>query len=97
MAVEIELAFAGLVPVPGNVEVNRVDAQLAMAVQGNFPEVARDAIVEKCGGMDEERLAVHVELGVTTLLNNFDAANCRRLLARVMGLAQSELSLSLSK
>ena len=46
MPVKIEFAFTQLVPVPGNIDVNRVDAQRSITIERNFPQISRYAVVD---------------------------------------------------
>src|SRR5574340_676159 len=77
MAVEVELAFARLVPVPGNVEVDRVDAEFAVPVERARPQIPRNALVEESRGMDEKRLSIDSEFRVAAVLDDFDATGVR--------------------
>ena len=61
-AVEIEAAVAGLVPVPGDVEIERVEAQRAERIERGFPAIGRHAFVEEGRAPEEERLAVDEQL-----------------------------------
>ena len=68
VTIEVEFAFARFVPVPRDGEINGVNAEIAVAIEQASPEIERNAIVEECGGMNEERHAIHAQLRVTTPL-----------------------------
>src|SRR5712692_5782136 len=75
VTIEVEIAFARFVPVPRDGEINGVNAEIAVAIQQVSPEIRWNAIVEECGGMNEERHAIHAQLRVTTPLQYLHRAN----------------------
>ncbi len=78
MPVEIELPFLQLVPIPGDVDVNRVDAQRAITVERNFPEISRNAVIEKRRRVNEERIAIDVQFRIAAMHDDFNATRARR-------------------
>ncbi len=61
LAREVEVAVCELVPVPWDVQVERVDAQAAVGAQRRLPQRLRQALVEEGPAEHEEGLAVDRE------------------------------------
>src|SRR6185503_15323992 len=77
VSVEIELAGQRLVPVPGNVKIDRVDPQGLRLAKGILPTVARQTRIEHRRGVDEEGLAVHPELRIRVRRRDLDGRRVR--------------------
>src|SRR6185312_10876292 len=58
MAIEIDRVRIGLVPIPNEVEIDRIDAHRPIGRKVALPLARRRALVEKRCSVDEERLAV---------------------------------------
>src|SRR5712691_3257225 len=92
VTIEVEIAFARFVPVPRDGEINGVNAEIAVAIQQVSPEIRWNAIVEECGGMNEERHAIHAQLRVTTPLQHLHRAGGRLRAGAEHGFARLVLS-----
>ena len=61
-------------PVPRNVEIDRIDAEIAIAIERWIPEIPRNPVVEKCRGVNEKRLAGNVQFRIAAVNHDFRAA-----------------------
>jgi hypothetical protein len=73
VAVEVELSFSRLVPIPRDREVDRVDAQFVVAVERMRPQILRHAEVIERGAVHEKRFAIHLQFGPRVVLNDASA------------------------
>src|SRR5215469_3807841 len=82
MSVEIVRALGRLVPVPGNVKVDRVDSRRAIPIQPKLPKIPWHPVVEKRGRMNEKWRSVHSQFGISVVLDDIYSTlrNLRRCL-----------------
>ena len=68
--IKIEFPIGGLVPIPRNREVDRVDAQFVVTVERMCPQILRHAEIIERGAVHEKRFAVHLQFGPSVILND---------------------------
>ena len=89
VAVEIKFAVFRFVPVPWDIEINRINAQRTIALEQGLPLVSRNSVIEKSSGMNEKRRVIHAKLRIAGVVNDFDAT--RNLFLRIVETGSSQM------